>query len=132
MASERQVAANRINAKRSTGPKTPTGKEISRLNAYVHGLSRPGLLEVPSAAEVNSIADLLSAQSATEDQRKSAEDYARSHIELRRIQGIRDAEWAKVNRKGWDLEDLRRLASLDRYTRYALTQRRKASKNLAS
>jgi hypothetical protein len=40
MASERQIEANRKNAKRSTGPKTPQGKAKSRRNALFHGLSR--------------------------------------------------------------------------------------------
>ena len=39
MASEKQVAANRANAKRSTGPKTVAGKALSRMNAYKHGLT---------------------------------------------------------------------------------------------
>jgi hypothetical protein len=36
--SVRQIEANRRNALRSTGPKTPKGKQISRLNALTHGL----------------------------------------------------------------------------------------------
>jgi len=36
--SEKQVAANRRNAQRSTGPRTDTGKSVSRLNAAKHGL----------------------------------------------------------------------------------------------
>jgi hypothetical protein len=39
MASEKQVQANRANAKRSTGPKTEPGKALSRRNAYKHGLT---------------------------------------------------------------------------------------------
>ena len=38
MASEKQLEANRKNAKRSTGPITEEGKAISRLNGLVHGL----------------------------------------------------------------------------------------------
>jgi hypothetical protein len=39
MATERQIAANRLNARRSTGPKTPAGKRRASGNAYRHGLS---------------------------------------------------------------------------------------------
>ena len=38
MASEKQIQANRRNAQRSTGPKTPEGKAAVRLNANKHGL----------------------------------------------------------------------------------------------
>lgn len=41
MASERQLAANRANAKRSTGPKTNTGRHASIRNAVRHGLASP-------------------------------------------------------------------------------------------
>jgi len=36
--SERQKSANQMNARRSTGPKTPEGKAVVRLNALRHGL----------------------------------------------------------------------------------------------
>jgi hypothetical protein len=39
MASDRQIAANRRNAARSTGPRTTTGKLRSRQNTYRHGLT---------------------------------------------------------------------------------------------
>ena len=39
MATEKQIAANRANAKKSTGPRTPEGKARSRMNATLHGLT---------------------------------------------------------------------------------------------
>jgi len=38
MASEAQVQANRLNAQKSTGPRTPEGKEKTSQNALKHGL----------------------------------------------------------------------------------------------
>ena len=37
-ASEKQLAANRTNAKKSTGPKTPGGKALVALNSVAHGI----------------------------------------------------------------------------------------------
>lgn len=36
---DRQIAANRLNAQRSTGPRTPAGKAKVSVNALRHGLT---------------------------------------------------------------------------------------------
>jgi len=52
MATERQIAANRKNARKSTGPKTAEGKARSSMNALKHGLTTPyGLLPGESEEE---------------------------------------------------------------------------------
>lgn len=38
MATQKQIDANRRNAQSSTGPKTEKGKQISRMNAFRHGI----------------------------------------------------------------------------------------------
>ena len=50
MASNRQVAANRRNAAKSTGPRTKRGKEVVIKNAMRHGLTAQHLL-VPGESE---------------------------------------------------------------------------------
>jgi hypothetical protein len=45
MASERQIAANRINARKSTGPTIP-GRMRSRRNALTHGLTATTVVDV--------------------------------------------------------------------------------------
>jgi hypothetical protein len=54
-------------------------------------------------------------------------------MELLRIQAIRSDQFAKVDLSdGSNLREIERLAALDRYERYALTKRRRASKELQS
>jgi hypothetical protein len=48
MTTDKQIAPNRANARRSTGPKTEVGKEIAKLNAVKHG----GLSPLPVLPEV--------------------------------------------------------------------------------
>ena len=44
MTSDKKAQANRRNARKSTGPKTPEGKNASRLNALRHGLLSKDIL----------------------------------------------------------------------------------------
>ena len=57
--SPEKIAANRRNAARSTGPKTPEGKERSRRNGLKHGLTGEGIV-VPDE-EVDAIAERFEA-----------------------------------------------------------------------
>ena len=58
MSSAKQIHANRLNAKSSSGPNTEQGKRASALNATRHGLSSP--LDPPEHAQsIDAIAALL-------------------------------------------------------------------------
>jgi hypothetical protein len=58
MATEKQIAANRRNALKSTGPRTPRGKAFTRLNALRHGLrATAGIPRGASLKELNQIRD---------------------------------------------------------------------------
>ncbi len=50
MASKRQTNANRRNAKKSTGPKTPEGKAASCMNSVKHGF-RSSQVVIPGESE---------------------------------------------------------------------------------
>ena len=51
MTSPRQIEANRINALKSTGPKTEAGKKLSRCNAVRHGLTAETVVDALEDAE---------------------------------------------------------------------------------
>ena len=50
MATDKQIAANRLNAQKSTGPKTPEGRAAVRLNGVKHGLCAKTLV-LPGESE---------------------------------------------------------------------------------
>ena len=49
--SPEQLAANRANAQKSTGPRTPEGKSKSRLNAFRHGITAQVIVMPPEQME---------------------------------------------------------------------------------
>ena len=132
MASEKQIAANRANAKKSTGPKSVAGKERSSRNSIKHGLSGLTTRSSPAAAR-NAIVAALGIEEVTEKQLMAAVDFASAQSELLQIQAVRAAQWSRVGLNveiDGDFKELKQLASLDRYERYARTKRRKAAKKL--
>jgi hypothetical protein len=65
MTSLHQIEANRHNATKSTGPKTPQGKAVVALNALQHGLlSRAAVIEGESEAELVDLGKRLRRQLA--------------------------------------------------------------------
>jgi hypothetical protein len=94
MASERQIAANRRNAKKSSGPRSAPGKKRASNNAYRHGLfSRRARAAVAEETEAfaHKIADRTSGAIALEHARIVAE--AENELAL-----IRDAKRALIDR----------------------------------
>jgi hypothetical protein len=70
-----------------------------------------------------------------ENQLKIATSFAEAQLELSLIRAARTEQWGKINLdEGIECnrKDLKRLAALDRYDRYALTKLRRASKELRS
>ena len=51
MATDKQIAANRRNAQKSTGPKTEHGKLRSRRNAFRHGLTAQTVISIVENAD---------------------------------------------------------------------------------
>jgi hypothetical protein len=97
-ASAKQVEANRRNAKKSTGPRTPQGKLQVCLNALKHGRQADpfvhGMLALQEdpPAYYRLLGDLLaSLRPANPHQRVQVEDLARLRVEKQRLQRARAA-----------------------------------------
>ena len=130
MASEKQIAANRANAKRSTGPKTVAGKMASSRNAFRHGLSTPLQLDPIMSAKVEAIAHALAGEQAHQDRLATAAEFGRAQLELLRIRATRIELAENIGQNCNNTQELRRMAALDRYERYCFTKRRRASNKL--
>lgn len=63
MASEKQIAANRANARKSTGPRSSAGKKRASRNAYRHGLSLPITASATLGQELENRARKIAAES---------------------------------------------------------------------
>jgi hypothetical protein len=131
MATEKQIAANRANAKRSTGPKTPSGKRRSSGNAFKHGLSVPLPDDLTTMAAVAAMVYAVhgSAENAGEE---AAIAFARSQTKLQRVQAFRRKLLSRLMFANADADEreLRMLRTLDRYERIAQTERRRASRSM--
>src|SRR3954447_17446262 len=130
MATAKQIAANRANAQRSTGPTTAMGKATSSRNAYRHGLSSPLPLGQATWSEVAAIAPLVAPENASADELSWASDFANAQLELWRIRKVRSKILMELDVAAVDGRPWQRLASIDRYERYAHTRRRRAALNL--
>ncbi len=64
MLSKKQLAANRLNARKSTGPRTSRGKLRASRNAFQHGFAAVAMRKVPVTPEIKRIADALHDQGA--------------------------------------------------------------------
>ena len=63
MATVKQIEANRLNALKSTGPKTPEGKAVTKLNALRHGLrARTVVLPAEKSEDFHQLCNDLEAE----------------------------------------------------------------------
>jgi hypothetical protein len=95
MASERQLAANRRTAQKSTGPRSRAGKKRASANSYRHGLS----IGTASVPEFTASVDALAREIAGKDANAALLELARAaaHAELD-LARVRRAKVALINR----------------------------------
>jgi hypothetical protein len=126
MASERQIAANRRNAKKSSGPRSAGGKARSGRNALRHGLSIASRAIPAFEKDVKLLARALSP--AGEDIGDATLTAADTEIDMLRIRKCRAALIDECRGQGgpvsFDLAS--KLDTLERYERRAFARRNKA------
>jgi hypothetical protein len=95
MASERQIAANRLNARKSTGPLSRAGKRRASRNAYRHGLASSRKPDAATARKLDQLARQIAGDSNSEIILELARSAAEAELDLARV---RLASVALINR----------------------------------
>jgi hypothetical protein len=134
MASDRQIDANRSNARKSTGPRSKEGREALSRNARRHGLAVAVGCDPALQGEIEKLARLLS-PSGSQDVSGPARDAAEAEFELLRIRTVRawlfqTLYFAKANAPDGLAELNGKLGKLERYERRAFSRRKTALRAL--
>jgi hypothetical protein len=87
--SERQRAANRANAVKSTGPRTKPGKAKASQNARWHGLATALRGEPGTVEEIERLAQVMVVEAGRPDLIDYARRVAEAEIDLRRVRHAR-------------------------------------------
>ena len=129
MASDRQMAANRANAKKSSGPRSKNGKANSSRNAVRHGLASAVRTDIAVTEDIERLAKALSTEGTGPTD--FAYQAAGAEVDLLRIRKIRarildDVVGRPEATLADHTETNLNLARLDRYERRVYTRRRRA------
>ena len=95
MATERQLAANRRNARRSTGPRSGAGKKRASRNSYRHGLTARLTGGMQRAQDIEALARKIVGQSTDPITLENGRTAARTEFDLA---GIRSVKLALISR----------------------------------
>src|SRR5262249_5720845 len=145
MASPRQIAANRRNALRSTGPRSPSGKARARTNALQHGFSAATILPPELDQQAFELARHIAAEMKTASLAEAL-SIAGAQLYLMRIRRarqlcletlaaslgcsscVRDGRRGRSGTRQPGLPAIiRGLAALERYMSAAISRRRRAT-----
>jgi hypothetical protein len=85
MASERQIAANRRNARKSTGPRSGAGKKRASRNAYRHGLTLSITSSAAFAKQLEKLARKIASDTENAIVLEHARAIAQAELDLARV-----------------------------------------------
>jgi hypothetical protein len=100
MATERQIAANRQNARKSTGPRSRAGRKRASRNSYRHGLSSGIAAAAECAKHVEDLARKIAGRGADAVTLEIARSIARAELDLVQIRRVRVALIARLSEFG--------------------------------
>jgi len=146
MASERQIAANRRNARKSIGPRSGAGKNRASRNAYRHGLTLSMTSTAAFAKQLDKLVREIAGNTENAIVLERARAIAQAELDLARVRRAKVALIERASAFGVaaatmpsqepdrSAEAVRRvlpeLRQLDRYERRAAAQRERAVRNL--
>lgn len=100
MASERQIAANRSNAGKSTGPRSSAAKKRTSRNAYRHGLTSSLTSSAAFAKRLDELARKIAGNSKDDIILEHARAAAQSELDLARVRQVKVALIDRVSALG--------------------------------
>ena len=100
MTTERQIAANRLNAGKSTGPRSRATKKRASRNAYRHGLSLSLTSSAAIAKRLEMLARKIAGNSKNEIILEHARVAAHAELDLARIRQVKVALIERVSALG--------------------------------
>jgi hypothetical protein len=100
MATERQIAANRRNARKSTGPRSNAAKKRASRNAYRHGLSSSLPSSAATAKWLDEFAHKIAGDSNSTIVLEHARTAAQAEFDLARVRRVKVALIQRVSALG--------------------------------
>ena len=115
MASERQIAANRANSRKSAGPKSRAGKARASQNAYRHGLAAPTPVDNSWTKKVEKLASEIVDSTPGLVDLAQARSVADAELEVQRVRSVKTATVAQIF-AGDDHDDRRHAFAISKTT----------------